>query len=124
MGSGAIAKDGKIVYSRAIGYVDMPNRKANTETQYRIGSISKVFTSVMVFQLVEEKKLKLDQPLSDFFPRIPNANRITIALMLNHHSGLHNFTDDASYMDWYTEPQTQEAMLERIKSQTPDFVPV
>jgi D-alanyl-D-alanine carboxypeptidase len=82
MGSLTVAKDGKVLYSRAIGYsqINGSERKpATTATRYRIGSITKMFTAAMIFQLVEEGKLKLSDTLDKFFPQIPNAGKITIA---------------------------------------------
>ena len=98
MGSIAISKNGTIVYSRAIGYsvITGKEKKPATEnTRYRIGSISKMFTSVMIFQLIEEHKLELSTTLDKFYPTVPNADKITIGNLLNHRSGLHNFTNDS-----------------------------
>ena len=58
MGSVAISQDGKLLYTKAIGYADVEsNTKANENTKYRIGSISKTFTTVLVFKAVETGKL-------------------------------------------------------------------
>ena len=57
MGSVALSKNGKIIYSKAIGYSLISDKEkvfATTDTKYRIGSITKMFTAVMIFQLVEE----------------------------------------------------------------------
>src|SRR4051812_47460094 len=62
MGSLIIAKDGKILYDRSIGYseVNGSERKPLTsKTRYRVGSVTKMFTATLIFQLVEEGKLKL-----------------------------------------------------------------
>ncbi len=127
MGSLAISKDGNVVYSRAVGisYIgDKGYVSADTKTKYRIGSITKMFTATLIFQLVEEGKLKLDDTLDKFFPEIPNAKKITVAQMLNHHSGIHNITDDAAnYFSYYRQLQTHEQMLAIIAKTTPDFEP-
>jgi CubicO group peptidase (beta-lactamase class C family) len=127
MGSLTIAKDGKIIYSRAVGISHIGDKgyvPADVKTKYRIGSITKMFTATLVFQLVEEGKLKLDDTLDKFFPEIPNAKKITIAQMLNHHSGIHNFTSDTQYFrSYYRRPQTHEQMLAVIAKTTPDFEP-
>src|SRR5687767_12103269 len=91
MGSLTIARDGNVLYSHAVGYsyVDGAEKKpATAATKYRIGSITKTYTAVMVFQLVEEGKLRLGDTLDRFFPQIPNAGKITIAHILGHRSGL------------------------------------
>lgn len=119
-----ISKNGKMLFNKAYGYArihESGEYAADPNTKYRIGSITKMFTATMIFQLMEENKLSLDPPLSDFFPQIPNAKRITIEHLLNHSSGLHNFTSDAEYLQYYTQPRSQEEMLGLLSSQKPDF---
>jgi D-alanyl-D-alanine carboxypeptidase len=122
----AIRQNGNLLYTRAIGYsVINASQKipATPQTHYRIGSVSKVFTSVIIFQLIEEGKLTLATPLAKFFPELPNAAKITIAHMLNHNSGLHNFTSDSSYLAMMTKKITHVEMLVRLRSQKSDFEP-
>jgi CubicO group peptidase (beta-lactamase class C family) len=91
MGSLTIAKDGTVLYTRSFGYsqVNGTEKKPLTaETKYRIASITKTYTAVMIFQLVEEGKLKLTDTLDKFFPQIPNASRITMELTLKHRGGI------------------------------------
>ncbi|QKJ31028.1 beta-lactamase family protein [Mucilaginibacter mali] len=124
MGSLAITHNGKIVYRHAIGYAAYPEKiQATPETKYRIGSISKMFTTCLIFQLVEEGKLTLDTKLAAFYPQLPNASKITIGMMLQHRSGLHNFTNDAAYLSYMTQPKTHDEMLAIIAKQTSDFEP-
>src|SRR5690349_18224847 len=62
MGSLILAKDGAVLYSHSFGYSQIngaEKKPATTATKYRIASITKMFTAVMIFQLVEEGKLKL-----------------------------------------------------------------
>ena len=98
MGSLTIAKDGKILYSRAVGYSQTGDcvKKISTEaTRYRIGSITKMFAAVMIFQLVE--KGKLTDTLDKFFLQIPNAEKITIAQLLAHRGGIYDFTNNRDF---------------------------
>ena len=93
MGNLVIAKDGKVVYSRSIGYgqINGTEKKPLTAaSRFRIGSITKMFTASMILQLVEEKKLKLTDTLDKFFPQIANSNKITIQQILSHRSGIHD----------------------------------
>ncbi len=125
MGSLAISKNGKQIYSAAINTIN-PSEKLppiNHQSKFRIGSITKMFTSVMIFQLVEEKKLKADSRLSEFYPELPNADKITITDLLTHHSGLHNFTNDESYLSYYTKAKSQAELLSMFKQMKPDFAP-
>src|SRR5262249_8316797 len=93
MGSLTIAKDGDVLYTRAIGYgqINGTEKKPLTPAnRFRIGSIKKTFTATMIFQLAEERKLKLTDTLDQFVPQVPNAQRITIAQILGHRSGIPN----------------------------------
>lgn len=126
MGSLAIAKNGTVVYSKAIGYSSISGsekKPATTLTKYRIGSISKMFTATMIFQLIEENKISLNTTLDNYFPTIPNAGKITIGNLLNHRSGIHNFTSDPDYISWMTQPKSQEEMIAVIAKTQPDFQP-
>ncbi len=124
MGSIALAKDGEIVYAKAVGFANLAEElKANLKSKYRIGSISKTFTAVMVLKAVEEGSLDLKQNIFPYFPSIENAKRITIHNLLNHRSGIHNFTQDPDYLSWNTEAKTQEQMLQLIAQGGSDFLP-
>lgn len=124
MGSVAVSQNGKIVYTKAIGFSDLDKRiKANENTKYRIGSISKTFTSVLVLKAIEEKKLDLYQTIDKFFPTIKNAERITIKHLLYHRSGIHNFTDVKDYLTWCTQAKTEKEMVEIITKIGSDFEP-
>ena len=121
MGSIAIAHNGYIVYQKSVGIGN--TLPAGPETRYRIGSITKMFTAVMIFQLIGENKMQLSTPLSTFYPQMPNAAKITIKMMLGHRSGLHDFTMDTTYGTFYAKPQTHGEMLARMASHKPDFEP-
>ena len=77
----------------------------------------------MILQLVEEGKLKLTDTLAKFFPQIPNANRITIAHILAHRSGIHDFTENRDYRTWRMNPRTKDEMLAIIAKGKPEFEP-
>lgn len=123
MGSLAISQGSKLIYQKAVGFASVSGQAANVDTKYRIGSISKVFTGVLIMQLVEENKLTLQTTLDKFYPEMPNAAKITIAQLLNHHTGLHNMTNDLAYPGYMTKPQTHEEMLNRLAAMKPDFEP-
>lgn len=124
MGSVAIAKDGQTVYTKSIGFSDVEKQiKSDEHTQYRIGSISKTFTTVLVFKAVEENKLSLDQNIAEYFPSIPHADKITIGLLLSHRSGIHNFTDAPDYLSWNTQPKSESEMADIIAKGGSDFEP-
>ncbi len=126
MGSIAISKNGKLLYAKAIGHSEkeaQPPILASAKTKYRIGSITKTFTTVLIFQLIEEGKLSLTAPLSNYFPTVPNAKQITISHLLNHRSGIYNITNDPTYPTWMTQPKTKEELVALISKTTPVFEP-
>ena len=126
MGSVAVSANGVVVYQKAIGYSQITGdvkTPANVKTKYRIGSISKMFTGTMIFQLIEEGKLNLATTLATYYPQVPNAAKITIGEMLSHRSGLHNFTSDSLYLTYNTKPKTEAEMLAIIQKEPSDFEP-
>jgi len=124
MGSIAVSENGKLLYTKSIGKDDLETNKLSTiSTKYRIGSISKMFTSCLIFKAVEDKKLNLDQTIEKYFPTIENANKISIGNLLNHRSGIHNFTNDENYMSYNTEPKSEKQMIEITANGKSDFEP-
>lgn len=115
MGSIFIFSNGEEVYQHSMGYLDLEKKiKANPSTKYRIGSITKTFTAVVILQLMEEGKLEMNTLLKEFFPQVPNSEIITVQHLLRHQSGLFNITDDKDFMSWMKISQTRKDMLDRL----------
>ena len=124
MGTISVFKDKKEIYSRSIGYSDINNNiLSNESTRYRIGSISKIFTAVLIMQLVEEKKLNLNDKLSQYFPDIKLSNEITIEQLLTHRSGIYNYTDIKDYESWMEKPLSQKELISKINKNKRRFKP-
>ncbi len=124
MGSVAISKDGHFVYSKQLGFADVDGKtKPNEDTKYRIGSITKTFTAVLVMKAIEEGKLKLDDKLSIYYPTIKNAENITIENLLNHRSGIANFTDSPDYMNYNTSKKSEKELVDIIAKGGSGFEP-
>lgn len=125
MGSLAVMENGRITYAKAIGFRENNPSPLPSDagTKYRIGSISKMFTTTLIFQLIEEGKLELSRTLDEFYPAIPNSGTITIQDMLSHRSGIHNFTNDPLYLTYMLQPKTKQEMIDIIAATQPDFVP-
>ena len=122
MGSLVLAKDGNILYTRSFGYSQITGtekKPLTAATKYRVSSITKMYTAVMIWQLVEEGKLKLTDTLDKFFPQIPNANRITIAQMLSHRSGIPDIQIDGFYL----QPRTKDEIVAATAKGRPEFEP-
>ena len=89
----ALVDGQRVVWSRGFGWADSAAKiPATASTIYRVGSLSKLFTSVAVMQLVEQHKLALDAPvqryLPSFRPRNPFGGEVTIRELASHRSGL------------------------------------
>jgi D-alanyl-D-alanine carboxypeptidase len=127
MGSLVIVKHGEIVYSRAIGFSQIngaEKKPLTAASRFRIGSITKMYTAVMVMQLVEKGKLKFSDTLDKFFPQVPNAPKITIEQILSHRSGIPNVRRDReAQKNVHTIPMAKDEMLALIVKGTPDFEP-
>jgi CubicO group peptidase (beta-lactamase class C family) len=90
-----VIQNGKVVVRRAYGMADLERGVAATpETDYRLASVSKQFTAMATMLLVNEGKLRYDQPISDILPELPRAARsVTVRHLLNHTSGLVDYED-------------------------------
>ena len=76
MGSVAVSKNGEVIYTKSVGFTDVENNVKSTDnSKYRIGSISKTFTAVLILKAVEEKKINLSQTINKWFPTLKNAKK-------------------------------------------------
>lgn len=96
-GNVLVAKEGKILYQKAIGWADYLHRDSlNINSEFELASVTKTFTGVAIMQLIENGKLSLDDNVKKFFPDFPYEG-ITVRLLLTHRSGMMNyvyFTDN------------------------------
>jgi D-alanyl-D-alanine carboxypeptidase len=126
MGSLVIAKDGEIIYSRAIGHGEISGAEMKPLTEasrFAIASITKTYTAVMILQLAEEGKLKLTDTLDKYLPQVPNAQKITIEQILAHRSGIPNVIGDRESRRDDSARMTRDDMLALIVNAAPDFEP-
>ena len=73
--------------------------------QVRIGSVTKTFTVTVLLQLADQKRLRLDDPVSKFLPFVPNGKNLTLRMLANMTSGLYSYTFDKKFVhDLYFEP--------------------
>ncbi|MFC8492674.1 serine hydrolase domain-containing protein [Streptomyces sp. NPDC057235] len=82
------------VQSRTVGVQDrVKGTPMDVRSRFRIGSVSKTFSAVVLLQLVQEKRLKLDSPVNTYLPGLLPDDRITVRHLLTHRSGLADYTD-------------------------------
>lgn len=97
------------------GWNDRENKiPADPKSLFKIASISKLYTAVAITKMVKEKRLSLDETLVTYFPelkgRIEYADQITLRMMVQHRSGIPNFTDNPAY--WENEKENGNKALE------------
>ncbi|CAM4328766.1 serine hydrolase domain-containing protein [Pseudoalteromonas ostreae] len=104
-GNVLVAKQGKIIFEKSYGYANFEWDIKNTaETKFRIGSITKQFTALLILQLAQQNKIQLDASLATYLPdyRQDIGNKITIRQILNHTSGLSNYTQTKTFRNDYS----------------------
>lgn len=98
---------------------------ADPQSLFKIASIDKLYVAVSIAKLVNDQRLSLDDTLADHFPelvgRIENAETITVKYMVQHRSGIPNFTDSPGY--WENPPDSSEAALELALDLPANFEP-
>nr|WP_262905556.1 serine hydrolase domain-containing protein [Hymenobacter siberiensis] len=94
-GTVLVAEHGKVVFAKGYGLANREWNQPNAaDTKFRLGSLTKQFTSMLVMQLVEKGQLRLDAPISTYLPDYPKAagDKITLHHLLTHTSGIPNYT--------------------------------
>ncbi len=122
MGSVTIRRGDRVLYQRSLGYRDSVGDgwvRADSATAYRVGSVAKPFTAVLIYQLIDEGRLTLETSLATFFPSIAQADRITIRDLLGHTSGLPDHTQGLVS----TVPIAPDSVLQRIAARPLHFPP-
>ena len=99
-GTALVAENGKVIYKGGFGMANMEWNIPNTpDTKFRLGSITKQFTSMLTLQLVEQGKLKLDGKISDYLPdyRKDIGEKVTVHHLLTHTSGIPSYTGQPGF---------------------------
>lgn len=94
---GALARidDDGSTYRLSRGVADRGTGQGiSTDDRFRIGSVTKSFSAVVLLQLADEHKLDLDAPVNRYLPKLLPDDRITVRHILSHRSGLYDYTDD------------------------------
>lgn len=127
--------DGMIVYVDqagkppayyATGWKNRENKvPADPKALFKIASISKLYIAVAVAKIVNDKHLSLEKTLAEYLPelvgRIKNADKITLRMMVQHRSGIPDFTRTRGY--WEAPPKANKENLELVLNKPADFEP-
>ena len=125
-GTALVAKGGKVIFAKGYGIADREKKIPNTvDTKFLIGSITKQFTATAIMQLVADKKLDIDNPISTYLTDYPKStgDKITIRHLLTHTSGIQNFTDLPAYQGMRDKSMTPQQVVAQFKDLSLDFEP-
>jgi CubicO group peptidase (beta-lactamase class C family) len=118
-GSALIADGGQVILKKGYGFAnmewDIPNAP---DTKFRVGSITKQFTAMLVMQLVEQGQIDLDAPIRRYLPVYPSpaGDRVTIAQLLNHTSGIVGYTEIPTFGATARNPYTPSSFVDELFS--------
>jgi D-alanyl-D-alanine carboxypeptidase len=120
----AVVQGGKVAYVKAYGMARLePAMAAEAGMQYSIGSISKQFTATMVLLLMQDGKLKLDDPVGKYLPELTRANEVTIRQVLSMTSGYQDFWPEDYVMTSMMKPSNPQQILDVWGKKSLDFEP-
>jgi len=124
-GSILIASNENILFNKGFGMANWEHKVPNTPTtKFRIGSLTKAFTAMGIFQLHEKQKLNINDYVGKYLHDYPNGDRITILHCLTNSSGIPNYT---SFADFWSStmrlPSTLNQLIDSFKDRDLDFEP-
>jgi len=95
-----VAKGNSIIYENYLGYKDLRTKEPlGAGTPMHIASVSKNFAAAAILKLIQEGKLRLNEPIADFFPNFP-YNGVTVHMLLSHRSGLPDYMHFLDNSGW------------------------
>ncbi|GAB4022654.1 serine hydrolase [Spirosoma koreense] len=126
-GAVLVADKGKVIFKKGYGMANMEWNINNTSTtKFRLGSITKQFTSMLIMQLVEQGKLKLAGKVTDYLPDYPKAtgSKITLHHLLTHTSGIPSYTSFPNFFETMSrDPYTPDAFVKKFSGLPLEFEP-
>lgn len=125
MGAVLVARDGDVLFDKGYGSANLEWKIANDgDTKFRLGSVTKQFTSVAILLLQERGKLTLDAPVKTYLPDAPAAwDKVTVRHLLTHSAGIPSFTGFPDYGATKTLPATHASLIARFRDKPLDFAP-
>jgi len=126
-GSVLVAESGKVIYKKGFGLANIEwNIPNKPDTKFRLGSITKQFTSMLILQLVEQGKIDIQGKLSDYLPyyRKDTGSKVTIHHLLTHSSGIPSYTSIPNFFeDMSRDPYPVEEFVKKYCSGDFQFEP-
>ncbi len=120
-----VADKGSVIYNKAFGKANFEwDINNTTDTRFKIASISKPFTAVIILQLCQEGKIKLDGKVNDYITGYPNGDKITILQLLTHTSGIIDTRDIKGFDETFgMQHLTHSQLIDVFKDSALVFMP-
>ena len=125
-GAALVSEKGNVIFKQGFGLAslawEIPNER---DTKFRLASITKQFTAMLILKLVSENKLALDVPITTYLPDYPKTigDKINIHHLLTHTSGLPNYTSFSNYGEMMRDPITPMDILKIFQDSSLLFNP-
>jgi len=119
-----VARGDQVLLRRACGMANVElGVPLSPDDAFRIGSNSKQFTAATILKLAGSGKLSLTDPLSKFLPDYPNGQNITIHQLLNHTSGVFDYTEAPDFLRNSRADVDLPTLIATFRNHAPDFPP-
>ncbi len=123
----AVVRDGKVTFTKGYGFANLESmRRASPESVFQLASVTKQFTATAVMMLVEEGKIRLEEPIRTYLTDLPEAwGKVTVRNLLNHTSGIKSYTDLPGFFDNGNQRRdyTPNQIIDLVRNLPPDFEP-
>jgi CubicO group peptidase (beta-lactamase class C family) len=124
-GAVLVARGDNVLFESGYGYANAEWSIPNTvRTKFMLASVSKQFTAVVIMQLQQQGKLRVTDSVCKYLTPCPSAwEPVTIHHLLSHTSGIHNFTDDATFNADKALTKTKDEVVQRFRDLPLEFAP-
>jgi CubicO group peptidase (beta-lactamase class C family) len=125
MGTVLVVQGDQVLLDKAFGMANLDWNIPNApDVKFRLGSLTKQFTATLILLLQQDGKLSIADPVGKYLPDAPKTwDKITLAELLGHTSGIPNFTADPAFSAWRMPPHTPAEELAFFSSKPLDFEP-
>ncbi|MEO8395269.1 MAG: serine hydrolase domain-containing protein, partial [Chloroflexota bacterium] len=120
-----VIHNGDVIHAKGYGLANVEwDIPIDTDTVFRLASLTKQFTATAIMMLVEQGKLSVDDPITRFFPKYPMSGHIvTVEQLLNHTSGIFSYTSDPEFGTKMQRDLTPQQMSDEFSKIPFDFKP-
>ena len=125
MGAVLVAEGDHILLDQGYGMANLEWNIPNApDVKFRLGSLTKQFTATLILLLQQDGKLHIEDPVGKYLPDAPNSwEKITLANLLGHTSGIANFTSDRDFGTWGMSKHTTSEEIAFFRDKPLEFEP-